>query len=530
MDAGDQDGPKLPLSSDNLQQGKGRTRRRFLGAIATAAGTFFLAKTGAIARAVGLSAGKGAGAKLAAIDWDALRRSVKGPVVTSTAPDFAAVRSAMVWNEIKPDRSPDVIVTVTDDDDVVQAINFARDNGLKVVVHGGGHTWCGLAVRNGGMTIDLSRLTESKIDKDAAKAVIQPIISNREAARRLGEHGLAFPLGHCPTVKSSGYLLNGGMSWNMGHWGPACFSVEAIEFVTAAGKKVTASAADHPDLFWAARGCGPGMFAVATRYHLKCYPLPKAMRSSVYFYSLDDLKDAARDAIDIGWHKMPETVELSIFMIKAPPELADKCQKQNGMACMITAVAFTETKEQGEAALAPLENAPSVAKCLSKTVNQETDFAKQFDAAGASWPENHRNLCENQGSNADPVEVLLALRDKFIQAPSPKSLVVFCQATGGHDLVRTTKDVALSLNARFYGGLWTIWEKAQDDAANKTWHDDMAALLLPYTSLHYVGETDIAKDHWRARKSFTPEKWQRLQRIRAKYDPAGLFFGFTGGL
>ena len=214
-------------------------------------------------------------AKSATIDWDVLRKSVKGPVVTSTAPDFAAVRSAMVWNGIKPDRSPDVIVSVTDDDDVVQAINFARDNGLKVVVLGGGHTWCGLAVRNGGMTIDLSQLTELRIDKVSAKAVMQPIISNRDAAKRLGEHGLAFPLGHCPTVKSSGYLLNGGMSWNMGHWGPACFSVEAIEFVTAGGNKVTASAAEHRDLFWAATGCGPGMFAVATRFHLKCYPLPK---------------------------------------------------------------------------------------------------------------------------------------------------------------------------------------------------------------------------------------------------------------
>ena len=293
-------------------------RRRFLTATATAVSTFFLAKTSAIAQVVGLLASKGA-YKSAAINWDALRKSVKGHVVTSTASNFAAVRSAMVWNEIKPDRSPDVIVSVMDDDDVVQAINFARENGLKVVVHGGGHTWCGLAVRNGGMTIDLSQLTKSRIDKDAAKAVIQPILSNRDAARRLSEHGLAFPLGHCPTVKSSGYLLNGGMSWNMGHWGPACFSVEAIEFVTADGKKVTASAAEHPDLFWAARGCGPGMFAVATRFHLKCYQLPKAMMSSLYYYSLDDLEDAARDAVDIGWHQMPETVELSIFLIKGAP-------------------------------------------------------------------------------------------------------------------------------------------------------------------------------------------------------------------
>jgi FAD/FMN-containing dehydrogenase len=376
---------------------EGYVRRRFLAASATAFGAFFLTKTSAIAQGVGLLQSKHAAAKSAAINWDVLRKSVKGPVVTSTAPDFAAVRSAMVWNGIKPDRSPDVIVSVTDDDDVVQAVNFARHNGLKVVVHGGGHTWCGLAVRNGGMTIDLSQLTESKIDKVSAKAVMQPIISNRDAARRLGEHGLAFPLGHCPTVKSSGYLLNGGMSWNMGHWGPACFSVEAIEFVTAGGKKVTASAAEHPDLFWAARGCGPGMFAVATRFHLKCYPLPKAMMSSVYYYSLDDLKEAVRDAVDIGWHKMPETVELSIFLLQAPPELEDKCKKHNGMACMISAVAFADTKEQGEAALASLERAPSIAKCLSKTVNQDATFEKLFDASGATWPENHRNLCEKPG-------------------------------------------------------------------------------------------------------------------------------------
>jgi FAD/FMN-containing dehydrogenase len=254
------------------------------------------------------------------------------------------------------------------------------------------------------------------------------------------------------------------------------------------------------------------------------------MISSVYFYSLDDLEEAARDAVDIGWHKMPETVELSIFLIKAPPELEEKCKKQNGMLCMISAVAFADTKEEGEAALAPLESAPSVSKCLSKAVNQETNFDKQFDAAAATWPENHRNLCENQGSNADPVEVLMALRDKFIQAPSHKSVVVFCQATGGHNLVQTTKDVALSMDARFYGGVWTIWEKMEDDAANKTWHDEVAAILLPYTSQHYVGETDIAKDHWRAKKSFTPEKWKRLEKIRAQYDPTGLFFGFTGGL
>ena len=155
--------------------------------------------------------------------------------------------------------------------------------------------------------------------------MIQPVISNRELARRLGEHGLAFPIGHCPTVKAGGYLLNGGMSWNMGHWGPACLSVEAVEFVTADGKLIKASATEHQDLFWAARGCGPGMFAVATRFHLKCYPLPRAIAASNYYFSLNDLREAVDEVVALG-RKMPDKVELSIFLIKAPAELAEAVQ------------------------------------------------------------------------------------------------------------------------------------------------------------------------------------------------------------
>ena len=48
----------------------------------------------------------------AQLDWDSLRRRVKGQVVTANAPGFAAVRDDLVWNKIKPDRSPDVIVRV----------------------------------------------------------------------------------------------------------------------------------------------------------------------------------------------------------------------------------------------------------------------------------------------------------------------------------------------------------------------------------------------------------------------------------
>lgn len=463
------------------------------------------------------------------MDWDQLRKRISGRVVTADEPQFPSVRADMVWNEIKPDRCPDVIVTVKDDNDIIEAINFARDNALKVAVHGGGHTWCGLALRNGGMTIDLSNLNESAIDKTTRTAVIQPVISNRELARRLGEYDLAFPIGHCPTVKASGYLLNGGMSWNLSKWGPACLSVEAVECVTADGKKVTANASNYADLFWAARGAGPGMFAVATRFHLKCYPLPKAILTSSYFYSLDQLRDVVEEVTELGW-KMPSIVELSIFLIKAPPNLIDKCKRTNGKLCMVTAVAFAYTQEEGKAALSILETGAMARKCLAKTLNEASNFEKLSEVSGITWPEHHRNLCENQCSKADPVEILMALRDKIIDAPSPKSVIVFCQSTGQHNLLEPHADVALSMDGQSYGGSWAIWEKPEDDEVNMKWQDEVIAIIKPFTSTHYIGETDIVQNNDRVQNSYTKEKWQKLEKIRAKYDPDGLFFGYLGGL
>lgn len=461
------------------------------------------------------------------MNWEHLQKNIKGKITTPSHPNFETVRAEMVWNKVKPTRKPDVIVTVTNDDDVVAAVNFARENKLGVAVHGGGHTWCGLAIRNGGMTIDLSLLTESTIDKNKRTAIIQPVISNQELARRLGKHDLAFPIGHCPTVKASGYLLSGGMSWNLSHWGPACESVEAIEFVTADGKKIIASDSDHSDLFWAAKGCGPGMFAVATRYHLKCYPLPKAIMTSSYYYSLSDLQDVVNEVTALGW-TMPSIVELSIFLIKAPPELLDKCKSTNGKLCMITAVAFADTKEQGIAALQILENGKLVTKCLAKQINEPSDFENLSIVSGISWPENHRNLCENQCSKAKPVDILLAMRDKIIDAPSAKSVIVFCQSTGQHNLLRANPANALSLDGQSYGGIWAIWEKPEDDAANLKWQDEAIACLKPFTDKHYIGETDIVQDPARIRESYTDEKWNKLEQIRKKYDPEGVFFGYRG--
>ena len=180
---------------------------------------------------------------------------------------------------------------------------------------------------------------------------------------------------------------------------------------------------------------------------------------------------------------------------------------------MVTAVAFGMTKDASEAALAPLEEGAMVKRALLKMLNEPSSFDSLAIAAGQSWPENHRNLCENQCSKAQPSDMLMALRDKFIKAPSAKSVIVFCQSTGPNNLLEPNPDVALSMDATSYGGSWAIWEKAEDDAANMKWQDEVVAIMKPFTSQHYIGERTTSRIHRVCRDRIPPRNGSDLREF-----------------
>src|SRR5215469_11912581 len=110
------------------------------------------------------------------MDTRTLQRNIRGRVLNRSDPGFQVILSGLLWNQLQPNRYPDVIVQVNDEQDVVQAVKFASANGLRVAARGGGHSWCGLAVRQGGMLIDLQRLNGVTIDPAARRATIQPFI------------------------------------------------------------------------------------------------------------------------------------------------------------------------------------------------------------------------------------------------------------------------------------------------------------------------------------------------------------------
>src|SRR5262249_46404692 len=161
-------------------------------------------------------------------------------------------------------RYPDVVVQAGRVDDVVAAVRLARQRNLKIAIRSGGHSWAATFLRDGGMLLDLSAMRNFTIDAQARSASVEPGLKGTDLNRALPPHDVSFPSGHCMTVGLGGFLLQGGFGWTSRIWGPACASVTAIEVVTADGEVVRADASRNCDLYWAARGAGPGFFGVVT--------------------------------------------------------------------------------------------------------------------------------------------------------------------------------------------------------------------------------------------------------------------------
>jgi FAD/FMN-containing dehydrogenase len=457
------------------------------------------------------------------MDVKALQSRIEGTATVATDPGYEDLRRGLIWNKFTPARYPAVVVQVASENDVVEAIRFARTHDLKIAVRGGGHSWVGFSLRDRSLLIDLGGLKRAQINPEARTATIQPAINGRDLTRELAAHGLAFPVGHCPSVPMSGFLLSGGLGWNSNAWGPACFSVEAARVVMADGTVLVADENQNADLLWAIRGGGPGFSAVVTEYRLKLYPAPRAITTSSYYYPLPRIEALGAWTASIA-RQFPKEVELTIFVAAAPPALAERCASSNGFVAILSATAFLDTTWEAVETLALLEGGPLTGECLQKEINQPTPIAVLHELGAMLWPERHRYLADTLWSNSPPAQLLATARDHFLRAPSPKSLAVCVLATGPESAA-TLPDAAFSMAARtaFLG--YAVWEHMEHDAANRAWHREMFAALDPFAVGHYVGESDIVSKPARAERSFAPANWQRLNSLRQKYDPDGLFHG-----
>ncbi|MCY4362530.1 MAG: FAD-binding oxidoreductase [Gammaproteobacteria bacterium] len=450
-----------------------------------------------------------------------LDRLVTGEVVNRDDDQYEAWRNSMVWHLRKPARYPDAIMRAQSEQDVISAVKYATDNGLKVSTRSSGHNSTGAALRDSGLLIDLALLRDVEIDAGRKTARVQPALWSEQLVREAGKHGLAFPAAHCPTVALGGYLLGGGAGWNHAHWGSvACHSIKSADVILAGGRKVTASAASHPDLYWAVRGVGPGFFGIVTGFELQLYPLPGAIYTSMYIAPLDELQTVV-DSLDELNRVKDERVEILVLLMHNPQAPGDTPHGE-AKVCMVGVQAFADTETEAKTMLAPFANSELASASVFKVEQQPSSFTKLYN------PENvdsgiGRYAVDNVWTD-DPGQALLSVAEHFKNTPSARTHVL-CSYGIKAEL---RDDACFSRIANHYIASYLLWNDADNDEANHAWLKQTNDLLQPYSKGTYINEIEATLFPERVRSCFSDESWARLAELRKKYDPDNVFHTWLG--
>lgn len=438
--------------------------------------------------------------------YETLKARVSGSVITVFDPDHGAACDALIWNGRKPARNARLIVRAARAEDVQEAVRYAAEHGLSVSARGGGHQFTGIAAR-ADMVIDLGALDGLKIDVASRSAVLGPAVTNARLAASLDRHGLAFPVGHCGDVTLSGYLLGGGMGWNSGAWGVACFSVLAVDVVMADGRLLTATEDAHPDIFWAARGAGPEFFGIVTGFRVKLQEAPRALTSMVRVYpasAMDEVADWAECAVG----RAPSTVEFTAKVAGTP----------DGPVIAAIANVFAATDAEAMEICADLSrDAPTGALELAGPM--PTPICALYEMTGASTPKGSRYGVDCLWSDGTFLAALERGVAGIGAAPSAQSFALVALRSNAQPL---PPGAAFSREGRVFTTLYGIWSDPAEDAQNLAWLRHTVDGCRHFATGSYVGESDLDRTSG-ALPTLSAEASRRLADLCAQHDPTGLF-------
>ena len=189
---------------------------------------------------------------------------------------------------------PEYSVEASEENDIMEAIKFANQHNIQVVVKTTGHNYAGASMGDGALLIwmrHFKKYGEVKKAHQKCGETYEAVLKVgggqvwEEAYKVVGNDYHLVGGGGLTVSAAGGWLNGGGLSASSRLYGMGIDQVIEFEVITADGLKVTASKCENDDLFWALRGGGGGTFGVTTSVHYKLHATKPFCE--IYFYVND---------------------------------------------------------------------------------------------------------------------------------------------------------------------------------------------------------------------------------------------------
>jgi hypothetical protein len=390
-----------------------------------------------------------------------LRTTMRGKVLLPG--DDAYARARQIWNGAV-DHYPALFALCETPKDVQAAVRAARVHGLPLSVRGGGHDWAGRALRHDGLVIDLSGMRQVEVDPCARVATVAGGATVQDVLAAAAPHGLVAVTGSCGAVGMAGLTLGGGYGPLTPKYGLALDNLLGAEIILADGRRLTADALEHPELFWALRG-GGGNFGVVTSMHV-CLHRIRELLTGLILFPWSEAEAVLRGYAE-AVASAPDELAVSAGVLSTP----------DGNPALFLAPSWSGEPAQGKRILAGLQRlgTPVLAQLGPMTCG---DMLGMFDAHvvnGRHYAVRTRWLTE---LTPYVISVLIAAG---CARTSPSTVIALHQFRGAGTRVPVNATAFGMRREHFLVEIVAAWDPGDDDdgAVHRRWARNLSQVLAP---------------------------------------------------
>jgi FAD/FMN-containing dehydrogenase len=365
-------------------------------------------------------------------------------------------------------------------------------------------------VSEGGIVLDLSEMKAFDVDAKERTAWAETGLTAAEFTAAAAAHRLALGFGDTGSVGIGGLTLGGGVGYLVRKHGLTIDDLLAADIVTADGELLRVDAESHPDLFWAIRG-GGGNFGVVTRFRFVLHELDTVVGGMLLLPATPETIHAFVAEAEAA----PEELSTMANVMPAPP-MPFVPEDQHGKLSILALMCFAGDTEAGEKALAPF-------RALATPI---ADMLKPMPYPEIYPPDEEEYHPMAVGHTMFVDEVDRAATETIVErleASTAPMRVAQLRVLGGA-MARVPNDATAFAHRdrRLMVNVGAVYEEPEDRAEHEAWVRACSAALQKGETgayMNFLGDEGEARIH----EAYPGPTWDRLARIKARYDPTNLF-------